>query len=72
MLHRMPRQSGMVRLDIQLQVVLKFVLTQEIQASGRIRVILMLGRFLGFRFDIELALKSNLLLIGHRHVQKPG
>src|SRR5262249_35578687 len=46
------------------------VFTQKVQACRRVGIVLMFGRFLGFWFDVELALKSNRFLMIDGHVQE--
>ena len=71
-LHRVAGERGVVRLDVQLQVGQQVVLPQEVEAGRRVGIVLVLGRLLGLRLDVELALEADLVRIVDRHVQKLG
>ena len=60
----------MVRLDVQFEVRQQVVFPQEVQARRRVGIVLVLGRFLRFWLDVELALEPDLLLVIHRQMQK--
>ena len=70
--HGVQRQRGVVRLDVQLEVRQQIEFPQEIQARRRVRIILVLRRFLRLGLDVELAFETQLLLVRHRQVQEPG
>ena len=70
--HFVTSQCGVIRLQIQLEVVHQVIGPQEVQARRCVRVILVLGRLLRFRLNIKLACKANRFLVIHCHMQKPG
>ena len=72
MLHRVAGQYRMVCLYVQLEVIEQVVLSEEVEASGGVRVVLMLGRFLWLGFDVELTLESYFLLKVYREVKQAG
>ena len=71
-LHRVAGERGVIGFDVQLEVVQQVVFAQEIQARGGVGIVLMLGRFLGLRLDVELAFEADLLLVIDGHVQELG
>ena len=71
-LHGVAGERGVVRFKVELEMVDQVVFAQEVQTGGSVGVVLMLGRLLGLRLDVELAFKSELLLVIHRHVEKHG
>ena len=70
--HRVAREGRVVRLDVQLQLAHESVLAEEVEASGRVGIILVSGGFARFRLDVEVALEADLLLVLHRHVEERG
>ena len=70
MLDGMARQRGVIGLQVELEMVDEIIFAQEIQASRGIGIVLMFGRLLRLRLDIQLAFEANLPLVINRHVQK--
>ena len=70
MFHRMAGESRVVGLDVQLDMILEAIASYEVDAIGGIKIILVLCGLLGFRFEEELPIKTNLLGVGHREVHK--
>ena len=66
----MTSQSRVVGFDVHLDVVFQTVGAEEVNARGRIKVVLMLGRFLRFGFKVELTLESDFLGVINRHVHE--
>ncbi len=68
------RQSGVVRLDVELEVLVEAVVAEEAYDRGRVVVILVLGGLHRLGLDQESPLESVLppvilrLLQEHRHV----
>src|SRR5262245_45287056 len=60
----------MICFDVQLEVFCEVITLQKGIAGGSIRVILMLSGLLGFRFDIEGTVESDLLLVIYSHLQE--
>ena len=58
MLESVSRKRGMVSFDIELEVGCKSEFVQESEYSGRVEIILMLGRLFRFRLDEELAFEA--------------
>src|SRR3989441_4064672 len=52
--HRVTGQRGVVGFDVELEVVEQIVLAEEIQAGGRVGVVLVFGRLFGLGLDVEL------------------
>ncbi len=48
----------------------ELVCPQEIQAGGGVRVVLVLGRLLGLRLDVERPVEADLLLVIDGHVEE--
>ena len=69
-LHGVPRQRGVVGLDVQFEILEQVIFAQEIQAGRRVGIVLVLGRFLGLGLDVELALEPDALLVVDRQVQE--
>ena len=72
MFHRVACENCVVGLDVELEMVQQFILAEKVQAGRRVRVVLVLGRLLRFRLDVELALEAEFLLPRHRHVEEPA
>ena len=70
--HLMTGQGGVVGFQIQLEVILQAEGAEEVQTSGGVRVVLVLGRFLRLRFDVELPGEPDRLLVIDSHVQEAG
>ena len=70
MLHRVPGERGVVRFDVELEMIEQIVFAQEIQAGRGVGIVLVLRRFLWFRLDEKLALEADGFLVVHRHVQE--
>src|SRR5262249_34349433 len=64
-------EGGVVGLEVQLEVGEEVVGPQEVEAGGRVEVVLVFGRFLGFRLDVEGTCEANLFLELDGHVQQP-
>ena len=60
----------MVCLDVQLEMIDQIIFAQEVEAGSGVGVVLMLGRFLGFGFNVKLAFEANRLSIINRHMKK--
>ena len=72
MLEGVPRQGGVVGFNVQLELFLQPVGTQEVHAGGRVKVVLVLGGLLGLRLNVKVAVKADFSLIIHCHVHKMG
>ena len=72
MLDGMSGQGGVVRLNVQLEVIDQSVGPQKVQTSGRIRIILVGGRFFRFGLNVKLPLETDLLFVVDSHVQEGG
>ena len=68
--HGMTGQRGVVGFQIQFEVVLQVIRSQEIHARRRIAVILMLGRLFRFRLDQKLTGKPDLFGVVDGHVKE--
>lgn len=68
--HRVSRQCGVVGFEIELEMILQTVFTQEIQACGGIRIILVFGGFFWFWLDEKLGFHAELFLVIDRHVEQ--
>ena len=55
-LHRVAGERGVIGLEVQLEVLEQVVFAEEVQARRGVGVVLVLGRFLRLRLDVELAL----------------
>ena len=51
---------------------MQVVLAEEVEAGGGVGVVLVLGRLLRLRLDVELAVEADLLGVIDGHVQEPG
>ena len=71
-LHGVAGQGGVVGLDVQLEVIHQAVGAEEIQARGRVGIILVRRRLLRLRFDVELPFEADLLFVIDGHVQERG
>ena len=69
-LHRVAGERGVVGLEVQLEVRQQVVFAQEVEAGRGVGVVLVLGRLLRLRLDVELALEADLLLVLDGHVQE--
>ena len=69
-LHGVAGERGVVRFKVELEMADQVVFTQEVQAGRGVRIVLMLGWFFRFRFDIELPVESDFLFVLHCHVQE--
>src|SRR5687767_8627658 len=56
-------QSGVIRFDIDLHILLEAVLEQKAVNGGGVEVILMLGRLVRFGLDENRALESDPVLV---------
>ena len=72
MLDRMAGQRGMVGFDVHLHVIAQPVGAEEVDAGGRVEIVLVLGRLLGLRLEIELAGEADLLGVIDGHVHEGG
>ena len=63
-------QSRMVRLYIDLEMLIQVMRAQETQHRGRVKVILVLRRFMRLGLDQELALETDLLLVVNCQLKK--
>ena len=68
--HRVPGERGVVRLDVELEVLVEPVASEERDARGAVEVVLVRGRLLRLRLDEELAGEADLLLVVDGHVQE--
>jgi len=68
--HRVPGKSGVVRFEIELEMLEEIVFAEEVQTRGGIAVVLVAGGFFWLRLDPERAFKSDLFFVIHRHVEK--
>ena len=64
----MPGQGRVVGLNVEFEISQQIILTQEIQACCRIRVVLVLGRLFRLGLNIKLTLETDLFLVIDRHV----
>ena len=71
-LHRVAGERGVVRLEVQLQMRQQIVLAQEIEAGRGVGIVLVLGRLLRLRLDVELALEADLFGVVDGHVEELG
>ena len=71
-LHGVAGQRGVIGFQVQLDVLGQAVGPQEVDAGGRVEIVLMLGRLLGLGLEIELALEADLLGIVDGHVHERG
>ena len=72
MLHRVSSQLRMIGLNVELKMIHQVILPEKVKTGRRIRVILMSGGLAGFRLNVELSGKSDLLGMVYCHVQQPG
>ncbi len=70
MLDRVPREGGVVGLDVELEVLVEAVLLEEPPDRAGVGVVLVFGGLHRLRFDEELTVESDLLLVVHRHVEE--
>ena len=70
--HLVAGERRVIGFEIELEVGQEVISAQEVEASGGVGIILVLGRFLGLGLDVEGALEADLLLVVDRHVQKPA
>ena len=70
MFNGVTRQSRVVGFDVHLDVVFQAVGAEEVDARGGVEVVLMLGRFLRFRFKVELTRESDFFGVIDSHVHK--
>ena len=68
----MPRQGGVIRLDVELEMIEQFILAQESQCCCRVGIILMRRWLFRLRLNQELSFKADILFVINRHVQKTG
>src|SRR6266496_4506094 len=68
--HRVTGQRGVIRLDIELEILVQAVAAQEGNAIGGVEIILMNGRLLRFRFDEKLSAEADLFLVLDRDVEE--
>ncbi|CAH0323988.1 hypothetical protein SRABI106_04482 [Rahnella aquatilis] len=66
----MTRQCGVVGLDIHFDLFFQAKLFQEAIDGSNIIIILMLGRFLRFRFDQQGALEANFVFVLNDHLHE--
>ena len=70
--HGVAGEGGVVGLEVHLEMILEAVFAQEVEAGGRVAVVLVGGRLLGLGLDVELALESDLLLVVDGHLEEAG
>ncbi len=70
--HGVTGESGVVGLDIELQLTHEIVLAEEVQTGRRVRVILVRRGFAWLRLDEEIAGEADLFLVGDSHFQERG
>lgn len=70
-LHGVAGERGVVSFNIHLHMFGQAVSAEKVDAIGNVIVVLMLGRFLGLRFEVELALEADLPGMIDRHVHEP-
>ena len=58
-----PRQRGVVALDVELKLALQAVRAQEVHGGGRIPVVLVLGRLLGCHRSCVLKLRHRKFMV---------
>ena len=68
--HLVAGERGVVGLEVELEVGQQVVGAEEVEAGRGVGVVLVLGRLLGLRLDVEGAWKADLLLVVDRHVQE--
>ncbi len=66
----MSGKGAMVGLYIQLEIIHEAIALQKRMTAGRVKIILVFGRFLWLWLDIKLTREFNLLFVFHRHVQE--
>ncbi len=66
----MTGERRVVGFEVQLEVVEQVVLAEEVQAGRGVGVVLVLGRLLGLRLDVERAVEADLLLVVDGHVHE--
>ena len=71
-LESMLGQGRVVGFNVQFEVAKQAILTEEIAASRRVKIILVFRGFLGFGFQKIIALEANLSAIIPRHAQEAG
>ena len=71
-LHLVAGERGVVGLDVHLHVLLQAVGPEEVDARGRVKVVLVLHRLAGLGLEVELAREADLPRVFHRHVHEPG
>ena len=69
---RMAGQGGVVGFQVQFEMRPADRFSQEVKAGRGVGIVLMLGRLLGLRLDVELALEADLLFVVNGHVEKFG
>jgi hypothetical protein len=67
----MASESGMVSLNVQLEMVEQVVFSEEVQHCGRVEVVLVLGwlHWLGFNQELSFVVVSIDL---HKHTREEG
>ena len=65
------RKDRVALLDVHLHFVLKAEAFEEAINGRHVKVILVLGRLLGFRFDQDLTVPAHLVLILDHHFEHP-
>ena len=64
--------TGVVDLEVELEVLEEVVLAEEVEAGRGVGIVLMAGGFLRLGFDPERSLEPDLLLVGDCHVHEAG
>jgi hypothetical protein len=72
MLHGVAGEGGVVGFQVQFEMVQQIVFAQEVQAGGRVGIVLMFGWLLGLWLDVELALEADFLFVIDGHVEEGG
>ena len=68
----MPRQSGMIGLDIALEIPVQTVVPQKSDHRRGVEIVLMLGGLHGFGFNVKLTREARLTSIIPGHAQESG
>ena len=68
----MAGERGVIGLEVQLEVLQEAVFAEEVEAGGRIGIVLVGRGFARLRLDEELALEADLLRVVDSEVQERG
>ena len=71
-LHGVAGEGGVVRLEVQFEMLEQAKFAEEIQAGGGVRIVLVLGGFLGLGLDVEGAFEADGFFVRDSHVKEFG